>query len=120
MYGFTPSVPIDTQLDLPNQYAQDVLLTRKQVQDKVAGELIKSRERMTNSANRRRDASDFQPGQRVWLATEHLPLRIGTRKLAAKFTGPFTIAARVTREAFRLTLPSNWRIHDVFHSSQLK
>ena len=72
---------------------------------------------MTESANRRRDASDFQPVQRVWLATEHLPLRVGTRKLSAKFTGPFPIVARVTREAFRLTLPTNWRIHDVFHSS---
>ena len=27
---------------------------------------------------------------------------------------------RVTREAYRLRLPLAWRIHDVFHTSQLK
>ena len=49
-----------------------------------------------------------------------MPLRAGARKLAERFTGPFTITGRVTSEAWRLELPASLRIHPVFHSSQLK
>ena len=68
---------------------------------------------------RRRDA-ELAVGMKVWLSTQNLPLRQGTRKLAPKWTGPFTIASQVTREAWKLTLPPNLRLHPVFHSSQLK
>jgi hypothetical protein len=54
---------------------------------------------------------------KVWLATGHLPVCSGARKLAEKWTGPFTIIIQVTKEAWRLALPATWKIHDVFHSS---
>lgn len=60
---------------------------------------------METAANKHRDASDFAVGQRVWLATKNLPLRIGSRKLSSKFAGPYEIVARVTREAYKLALP---------------
>ena len=75
---------------------------------------------MKKSADRRRRASDLQLGQDAWLSTRNLPLRIGTRKLAEKWTGPFQLVAKVSPEAWRLRLPGTWKVHDVFHSSQLK
>ncbi len=59
-------------------------------------------------------------GEKVWLSTRNLPLRVGTRKLAEKWTGPFSIIGQVSAEAWRLDLPRTWKIHPVFHSSQLK
>ncbi len=56
----------------------------------------------------------------MWLSTQNLPLKHDSRKLAAKWAGPFRIAAEVSAEAWRLELPSHWRVHPVFHSSQLK
>ena len=54
----------------------------------------------------------------MWLSTEHLALRPGlTRKLAAKFVGPFKVTEAIGPVAFCLELPSHWRIHDVFHLS---
>lgn len=75
---------------------------------------------MAASANAHRRPADLAVGMKVWLATGHLPVRSGTRKLAEKWTGPFPITAQVTREAWRLALPSTWKLHPVFHSSQLK
>ena len=69
-------------------------------------------------ANRHRREIDLEVGQQVWLATKHLPLRVGTRKLAAIWAGPYTILDRVGPVAFRLQLPEDWGVHNVFHVSQ--
>ena len=75
---------------------------------------------MEGVANPARRAVQFEQGEYVWLSTRHLPLRLGTRKLAAKWAGPYRVEQRVTAEAYKLTLPSSWRVHSVFHTSQLK
>ena len=75
---------------------------------------------MEEVANPKRRDLTFAVGNRVWLASAHLPLRVGTRKLAAKWAGPFPVEEQVGREAYRLTLPSSWKVHPVFHTSQLK
>ena len=75
---------------------------------------------MARMANRARRDLSFSAGDRVWLSTKNLPLRLGTRKLASIWTGPYVVQAAVGNVAYRLELPSNWLIHDVFHVSQLK
>jgi len=75
---------------------------------------------MARVANRARRDLSFSVGDRVWLSTRNLPLRTGTRKLAAIWAGPFVVTHVVGQVAYRLELPSDWQIHDVFHVSQLK
>ena len=69
---------------------------------------------------KRRDADDLQVGQDVWLATKHLPLRGNARKLSAIWAGPFKVIEKVSSAAYKLALPEDWGIHNVFHVSQLK
>ena len=71
-------------------------------------------------ANRARRVLEFSVDDLAWLSTRNLPLRAGTRKSAALFAGPFRVTKIVSPEAFKLALPTEWRIHDVFHVSQLK
>ena len=75
---------------------------------------------MKKSADSHRRPTSLLVGDRAWLATTHLPLKHGTRKLSAKWTGPFPIVEQVAAEAWRLQLPGAWKVHPVFHSSQLK
>ena len=43
----------------------------------------------------------------------------GPKKLQMKRTGPFEIEEVISRTAFCLRIPSQWKIHPVFHASLL-
>jgi hypothetical protein len=73
----------------------------------------------THADSRRRDLS-WTVGDHVLLSTSHLPLKAGARKLAERWTGPFQVVGQVSAVAWRLQLPPSWKIHPVFHSSQLR
>jgi hypothetical protein len=72
---------------------------------------------MAKAADRSRRDMHHEVVEKVWLATKHLPLRAGTRKLASIWTGPFKILDTVGPVAYRLQIPEEWNIHNVFHVS---
>ena len=46
---------------------------------------------MADMANRHRRDVTFVEGQKVWLSTKYLPLKVLSRKLAALWAGPFSV-----------------------------
>ncbi|XP_016385554.1 uncharacterized protein LOC107721879 [Sinocyclocheilus rhinocerous] len=72
-------------------------------------------------ANRqRRPHPPYQPGQRVWLSTRELKLRLPSRKLSPRYVGPFKIIKQINEVTYQLELPTNYRICPSFHVSLLK
>ena len=60
----------------------------------------------------------WKVGDKVWLETTNLHMS-GPKKLQMKRTGPFEIEEVISRTAFRLRIPPQWKIHPVFHASLL-
>jgi hypothetical protein len=61
----------------------------------------------------------FKENDKVWLEGTHLKLPYETMKLAPRRYGLFEIIAKISDAAYRLRLPDNWKIHNVFHVSLL-
>ncbi|KAL1918886.1 uncharacterized protein VTP21DRAFT_2908 [Calcarisporiella thermophila] len=63
-------------------------------------------------------------GDQVMLSTANLDILINKtqlpRKLTDPFIGPYKIKERISPVNYRLELPENFKIHDVFHASLLK
>lgn len=72
---------------------------------------------MEGIANRHRRDVCFEVGHRVWLSTKNLPLRAASRKLASLWSGPYLVLEKIGHVAYKLQIPPEWNVHDVFHVS---
>ena len=61
----------------------------------------------------------FKQGQRVWLDTRHMKM-LYHKKMMLKREGPFEIEEIMGPVTYRLKLPQEWKIHNVFHATLLK
>lgn len=70
--------------------------------------------------NQRSKPMHFEVGDRVLLSTMNLHLPGVKRKLGARYVGPFQVRDAVGSQAYRLALPSSYKIHNVFQVSLLE
>ena len=66
-----------------------------------------------------RDTPKYQVGDQVWLEGRHLRTNQPTAKLSPRRHGPFPIVQVMSPVNYRLKLPTQWSIHDVFHMDLL-
>ena len=61
----------------------------------------------------------YKPGDEVWLDTRNIRTERPAKKLDSKNIGPLRVLQQVNPNAYRLELPEQMRVHNVFHTSLL-
>ncbi|KAL0430883.1 UNVERIFIED_CONTAM: hypothetical protein Sradi_0714300 [Sesamum radiatum] len=86
--------------------------------------LEKAQKRMKKYAYQNRRFIEFSMGDLVMVKVPDPRLSKSSRgrdpRLMQKYVGPLPITKRIGMVAYRIELPSWWKIHNVFHVSQLK
>jgi len=125
VYGVPPPrllsyVPGMTQVDA----VEEVLRTRQQILTLLQHNLQHAQQRMKRYSDLKRTERSFEVGQMVYLRLQpYKQSSVAARrnlKLSPRFYGPFSIIRKIGAVAYELDLPTNSRIHPIFHVSQLK
>jgi len=70
--------------------------------------------------NRHRRPVEYSVGDQVYVAVQGLPDNRRGSKVCHRRRGPYRVAQRVGKNAYRLDLPVTWNVHPVFHVSYLQ
>ncbi len=110
LYGFNPHAD---WTDKPSPIPQVVLRLDqfKMARQRAQELMIKAQQ----SWVKHQDTPKYQNGDLVWLKGHHLRTNQPTAKLVPKRHGPFPIIQVMSPVNYRLKLPTQWSIHDVFH-----
>ena len=65
------------------------------------------------------EAPKLEVGDRVFLEGTNIRTKQPSKKFAPKRYGPFKIVEQIGQLNYRLELPVDWKIHDVFHVALL-
>ena len=124
--GFHPRVPASLlQLQSSSNPAVKEFLDEQGTTLTMAKEAIEeAQERQARNADTRRRDHDYKVGDQVLLNTENITVAADqnrpTAKLQPRFVGPYTILEQRSPVSFRLELPPQMKIHDVFHVDRFR
>jgi hypothetical protein len=116
--GYTPRIEwVEGPSHLPTVTMR--LSELNNIRDSALQQIVKAQKvmKMRNPGNKR-----FQPykeGDQVWLEGTNLKTLYPTAKLGPKRYGPFRVTKQLSEAVYRLEIPRQWKVHNVFHANLL-
>ncbi|KAJ1601660.1 hypothetical protein NDA14_005066 [Ustilago hordei] len=121
-YGWNPKAhpDIPQQLGVNDPGRFEYLMDGKEHCKYLQEQIREAQRRSVNQYNRKHKDIKFKVGDMVYINRRNWKTRRPTPKLDTQFAGPYPVQEQVGRRAYRITLPANLRVHDVFHVSMLE
>ncbi len=120
-YGYHPRFDSLNLSLAENLAAQDLVTRLLEIHKDMKARLVEAQERQKRNADKsRKQNPNISVGNKVWLLRRNLKTRRPSDKLDYRRLGPFRVSKQVNEVAYRLDLPSNMKIHPVFHVSLLE
>ncbi|CCF49973.1 related to retrotransposon nucleocapsid protein [Ustilago hordei] len=121
-YGWNPKAhpDIPQRLGVNDPGRFEYLMDGKERCKYLQEQIREAQWRSVDQYNRKHKDIEFKVGDMVYINRRNWKTRRPTPKLDTRFAGPYPVQERVGRRAYRITLPANLRVHDVFHVSMLE
>ncbi|XP_041918478.1 uncharacterized protein LOC121682410 [Alosa sapidissima] len=119
--GYQPPVFPAQEEDVGVPSAQAFIRRCRRTWKRTRSTLLRVQARVKVQADRHRSkAPHYVQGQRVWLSTRDLPLKVVSPKLNPRFIGPYPISKVLGGSSEAPLPPPLRRIHPTFHVSRIK
>ena len=123
MYGYKPEILISIEGDAPWEgvpAAEERVKKLHELREHLAKRWQDVMEASAKYYNKSHKPITFNKGDLVMLSTKNLKQKRPSKKLSHKYIGPFRVEEPVGTQAYRLTLPTAYRIYPVFHVTLLE
>ena len=123
MYGYHPEIHYVVEDDPTGEKvpsAKDRVKHLHDVREALVKRLEHAAAEQAKYYNQKHTPKEFNVGDLVMLNTKNLKQRRPSKKMSHKYVGPFRVEDKVGAQAYRLTLPNTYRIHNTFHVSLLE
>ncbi|KAJ1037878.1 hypothetical protein NDA10_006146 [Ustilago hordei] len=121
-YGWNPKAhpDIPQQLGVNDPGRFEYLMDGKEHCKYLQEQIREAQCRSVDQYNRKHKDNEFKVGDMVYINHRNWKTWRPTPKLDTWFAEPYPVQEQVGRRAYRITLPANLRVHDVFHVSMLE
>ncbi len=119
--GYHPSVSFEEDVDSCSRFCSANKLAEelRELIEVCYQNLLHAQELQKRAHDKGVKSQSYTPGEKVWLNSKYIKT-MRNKKLESKFFGPFRVLHAVGKQAYKLKLPTKWKIHDVFHVSLLE
>ncbi len=119
--GYHPRVSFKEDVDprSRSRSANELAEELRELMEVCYQNLLHAQELQKRAYDKGVKSRSYALGEKVWLNSKYINTK-RNKKLKSKFFGPFRVLHTVRKQAYKLELPTKWKIHDVFHVSLLE
>ena len=123
MYGYNPEIHYEVEDNsikggVPS--AKERVKRLHDIRNQLMQRLQRANAEQTKYYNANHKSKKYAVGDLILLSTRNLKQKRPSKKLSHRFVGPFRVENKIGEQAYRLTLPNTYRIHNTFHVSLLE